>query len=63
MTTAVANAIAISLDKNAAASYRSQVAREEAEARGAVGQSPEEYRATLRRLGAFAELGGAVKVH
>lgn len=57
LTTAVANAIAITLDKNARASYERQSRTED----HAAGQSVQEFSATVARLAALAP--GAVKVH
>jgi hypothetical protein len=63
LTTAVANAIAITLDEKARAAYQQRAAREDALEAAATRvaspeapapeQSPAEYRATLERLGAM----------
>lgn len=59
MTSAVANAIAISLDKQARSAWDRQVALEDQQAGPA--QTLEEFAQTLARIQAAAP--GAVKVH
>lgn len=61
MTSAVANAIAITLDKEARAAYDRAVAREDAAAGETQGQSAHEFQATASRLAAM--FPAAVKVH
>jgi hypothetical protein len=57
LTTAVANAIAITLDKGARASWDRQVARDDQQP----AQSKADFGATVNRLAAM--FPGAVKVH
>lgn len=57
----MSNAIAITLDKQARASYDARTRAEDARELGTSGQSVAEYRSTVARLAAIAP--AAVKIH